>query len=84
MEGLGQSNRKLAIFAYQQLPPSSLGGLLGCWVPQGRPGWMLRGESKAGAVLQWKLGVSVSLPFWYWHGFVHLFVRTVFVHHLYN
>lgn len=28
--------------------------------------------------------VSVSLPFWYWHGFVHLFDRTVFVHHLYN
>lgn len=61
MEGLGESNRKLAIFAYQQLPPSSLGGLLGCWVPQGRPGWMLRGENKAGAGLQWELGVSVCL-----------------------
>lgn len=29
-------------------------------------------------------GLSVSLPFWYWRKFVHLFVRTVFVHHLYN
>lgn len=83
MEGLGESNRKEALFAYQKLslsflrdPTRVIDSL------RVKPGWVL---GRAAGLLHSAMGtkgLGVSLQLWSWHGLVQLSVRTVSTHDL--